>query len=156
LRLWFQILSFLLHQNNEEKMKKNLLTFMFVVALLGFGVSVASAKNSSTTGNTVTVSKKSIAAKAISKKIKTLTAKCKVHDCGIELQNLMNINDLYEAACAPNYLVGCSSQLESAVIAAGNSFQACLNEELQAKKVDQTKNRYKNKLEKNQGLEPEV
>jgi ABC-type transporter MlaC component len=78
----------------RKKMKKNLLTLMFVVTFLCFGATFASAKTSSPIENSVNTS-----AKAMSIKIKALKAKCK-QDCGFELQNLQNINDIYESYCA--------------------------------------------------------
>lgn len=124
-------------------MKKNLLTLMFVIAFICVGVSVASAKNASSLGNSVAVSKRLSPAKIISNKIKALKARCGVDDCGHELSLLLNINDIYEDACAPDYIVGCDSGLEAAVIKAGEDYEACLNSGPVSKNLDKTMNRNK-------------
>jgi hypothetical protein len=128
-------------------MKKNLLTLVFVVSVVCFGATFASAKTSLSSKNSASASKKASAIKAYTNKIKTLKAKCK-HDCGMELQLLMNINDFYESACAPQYLSSCEPGLASAVITAGGDFEACLADEQQAKKMDRTMDR--NKIEMSQ------
>jgi hypothetical protein len=127
----------------RKKMKKNLLTLMFVVTFLCFGATFASAKNSSPTKNSVNVS-----AKAVSTKIKALTAKCKFDECGYELSVLVGANDLYEYYCAAGgYQGSCQSQLASRLIQLGNEYVACLNGN-QAKNTDRTMDR--NKIEKSQ------
>lgn len=111
---------------------------MFVIAFICVGVSVTSAKNSSSSENSVNVSKRLLAANPISNKIK---ARCKADDCGQELSELQNINDIYEGACAPNYLGSCEPGLAGAVIRAGERYEACLNSPYQAKNIDRTMDR---------------
>jgi hypothetical protein len=127
LRLWFQILSFLLHQNNEEKMKKNLLTFMFVVALLGVGVSAVSAKTDVSSGNSATVSKKPSAAKVISNKINALKAKCTAGPCADELYDLIDANANYLILCSgTGFPVGCGGLAEIYLLQTAEAFEMCI------------------------------
>lgn len=124
-------------------MKKNLLTLMFVIAFICVGVSVASAKNYSSPENSVAVSKRLSPAKIISNEIKGLKARCGLQDCGIELQLLLNINDIYEQACPPPYYASCEPGLAGAVISAGNDYENCLNSPYSSKNTDGTMDRNK-------------
>jgi hypothetical protein len=125
----------------RKKMKKNLLTLMFVIAFICVGVSVASAKNASSSANSVAVSKKVLVSKT---KANSLKAICMVADCGHELQLLLNINDIYEQACPPPYSASCEPDLANAVIRAGNDYEQCLNSPpYNAKNIDRTVNRNK-------------
>jgi hypothetical protein len=112
----------------RKKMKKNLLTLMFVVTFLCFGATFASAKTSSPTKNSANVSKKTSAAKAISNKIEALKAKCKANvPCQSQLQDLLEANFFYGIACADGgYQVGCSPIDEAYLIQTASIYELCL------------------------------
>lgn len=128
-------------------MKKNLLTFLFVVAFLCGGALAVSAKNTLLPANSVAVSK---SAKKVSKEIKSLKANCKFDDCGYELQFLLDVNDFYNQQCAPNYYSSCEPDLANALIRAGNDYEACLDSPYQSKKVDRNMDR--KKIEQHQAV----
>ncbi len=108
-------------------MKKNLLTLVFVITFLCFGATFASAKTSSSTENSTTVSKKISAAKAISKKIKALEAKCATGPCANELYDLIDANNTYIILCASsNYPVGCGGQQEVYLLQTAEAYENCL------------------------------
>lgn len=122
-------------------MKKNLLTLMFVIAFICVGVSVASAKSSSSLGNSVAGSKKVLVANT---KAKSLKVKCMPEAaCADELAVLLAVNAVYEYNCAPNYVVGCSSTLENMLIGAGMNYENCLLNSINSKNTDRTINRNK-------------
>lgn len=127
-------------------MKKNLLTFLFVIAFICVGVSVASAKNTSSTEKPVAVSKKLSPAKIISNKIKALEAKCgtTMTPCASQLQDLINANFFYEIQCAPNFLVGCAPGEEANLLRAAAIYEGCLWwNGYNSKNIDKTKDRNK-------------
>lgn len=129
-------------------MKKNLLTLMFVIAIICVGSSVASAKKHSSPANSVAGAKKLLAANT---RANSLRAGCNVRrTCGAELAMLFFWNGLYESSCAPNYVVGCSQFLENQVIGAGMAYEACLNNPLSSKNIDSNIDR--NKAEKPQNV----
>ncbi len=108
-------------------MKKNLLTFLFLIAFICVGVSVASAKNSSSSGNLVAMSKRLSPAKAISNKIKALEAKCRLVPCQSQLQDLLEANFFYGIWCADGgYQVGCSPAEEAYLIQTAEIYEFCL------------------------------
>lgn len=126
-------------------MKKNLLTFLFVIAFICVGVSAASAKDSSSLGNSVAVSKRLSVAKTISDKIKSLKARCAAGDCQLELDILLKINDVYGELCAPRYSGGCASDLERLLIRVADDYERCYYGNF-AKNMDRDMDR--NKIEK--------
>ena len=106
-------------------MKKNLLTFLFVIAFICVGVSFASAKNSSSTGNSIAVSKRLSPAKTISNKIKALEAKCRLVPCQSQLQDLLEANFFYEIQCAGGgYQLGCGD--EAYLLQTADIYELCL------------------------------
>ena len=121
-------------------MMKNLLSFLFVIAFLFGGALAVSAKTSSSPANSVAVSKRVLVVMAKANSLKT---RCKFDDCGIELQLLLNINDIYEQACPPPYYASCEPGLASALITAGNDYERCLNSPLNSKNTDETMDRNK-------------
>lgn len=122
-------------------MKKNLLTLMFVVALLCGSALVVSAKTSSSPANSVAVSKKVSVANT---KAKSLEARCKANSaCGEELFVLLFWNAVYEYYCAPDYSVSCEQGTANAVINAGYAYEQCLNNPLLSKNTDRTMDRNK-------------
>lgn len=131
-------------------MKKNLLTLMFVIAFICVGVSVASAKNASSLGNSVAVSKKLSPAKTISNKIKALEAICNgMVPCAAQLDWLLQVNQIYEFDCAAGgFQVGCSPDAERDLIEAANIYELCLWWNGHMKNIDKTKDRNK-KLDPN-------
>lgn len=104
-------------------MKKNLLTLMFIIAFICVGVSVASAKNSSSLGNSVAVSKRLSPAK-----IKALEAKCgPLMACDYELQELLFNNMLYENQCAAGgYQVGCAPIATLILLQSAADWEDCM------------------------------
>ena len=115
-------------------MKKNLLALMFVIAFICIGVSVASAKTSSSPRNSVAVSKRLSPAK-----IKDFKAKCMA--CESELLDLQIANWLYEVNCAAGgYQSTCNPAGAQVLIAAGNDFEECLywSGALNSKNIDKT------------------
>lgn len=129
----------------RKKMKKNLLTLMFVIAFICIGVSVASAKNSSSPGNSVAVSKRLSPAKTISNKIKALKAKCGVADpCAAQLADLVDANFFYEIQCADGgYLVGCAPRDEAYLLQCADRYELCLWYNGYSKNIDKTMARNK-------------
>lgn len=126
-------------------MKKNLLTFLFVAAFLCCGTLVASAKTTSSSGNSVAVSE---AARIISRNIEALAAKCQVgFDCEAQLAALIAANNAYLAAC-PNMESGCGVDEANALIAAGDAYNACVGYVPEgggvSKIIDKMKDRNKN------------
>ena len=110
-------------------MKKNLLMLVFVIAFVCVGVSVASAKNSASPGNSVAVSKKLSPAKIISIRIKALEAKCgaAVIPCASQLQDLIQANYFYENGCAAGgYQASCLPNEAAYLIQLGGIYEACL------------------------------
>lgn len=128
-------------------MKKNLLTLMFVIAFVCVGVSVASAKNSSSPRNSVAVSKKILVAKT---KANSLKARCNVLiPCSGELTVLLLVNSLYESYCASgNYQVSCAPFLAGALIDAGNAYQGCMDVFI-SKNIDRKIDRKKTEKSRN-------
>lgn len=132
-------------------MKKNLLSFLFVIAFLCGGALAVSAKTSSSPANSVAVSKKVLVANT---KAKSLKVKCKpVTGCGGELLLLLTVNSIYESACAPDYLASCSPGLASYLQGAGMAYEACMSNPLLSKNTDKTMDR--NKTEKSQDVTSE-
>lgn len=130
-------------------MKKNLLTFLFVVAFLCGGALVVSAKNSSPSANSVAVSKRLSVAKTISNKTKALKARCEVgRGCGAELAMLFLWNTLYESVCAPDYITGCSPLLENALTGVGTRYEECLNNPARSSVRNIDRNMDRNKIQK--------
>jgi hypothetical protein len=118
-------------------MKKNLLTLMFVLAFICVGVSVASAKNSSSSKNSVSESKATV------NKIKALRAVCNT-DCGQLLAELQTLNENYEASCAPTYFWLCQRATADTLIDMGNEYNAnCANYPVSVTNVDRNINRNK-------------
>lgn len=128
-------------------MKKNLLTFLFVIVLVCAGALVVSAKNTSSSANSVAVSKRVLVANT---KAKSLEARCENNRCGFELRVLLELNAYYEQSCAPLYLGSCEPRLADAVIQAGDEFEQCLDDRLLAKNIDRTIDR--NKREKSRDV----
>lgn len=126
-------------------MKKNLLTFLFVVAFLCGSALVVSARNSSSPTNSVAVTKTLLVAKI---KAKLLKARCEDETgCGSELRLLLGLNALYEERCASGgYSASCETELATYLIRAGELFEQCLDMRNVAKNIDGTIDR--NKREK--------
>lgn len=122
-------------------MKKNLLSFLFVIAFLCSGALVVSAKNTSSSANSVAVSKNVLVAKT---KANSLEARCKVEvPCSGELTVLLLVNSLYESYCAEGgYQVSCAPFVAGALIDAGNAYQGCMDVFL-SKNTDRTVDRKK-------------
>ena len=122
-------------------MKKNLLTLMFVIAFICVGVTVASAKNTSSSANSSSVSKKLSVAKG---KIKSLKANCKgLQLCDSILNDVILWNGIYNFWCAPDYLSSCAPWVADTLIDLGNAWASCMN---LSKNTDKTIDR--NKTEK--------
>lgn len=130
-------------------MRKNLLTLMFVIAFICVGVSVASAKDTSSPENSVAESKGLSPAKIISNKINALEAKCEgAQPCASQLQALLEANFFYEIQCAPNYLVGCAPGEEANLLHAANIYELCLWWNGHMKNIDKTRD-WNKKLDRN-------
>ncbi len=105
-------------------MKKNLLTFLFVVAFLCCGTLVASAKTSLSSMNSAELSK---AARTISNNIEALAAKCQVGmDCEGELHALREANKRYLLECSPPYDASCAPRWARQLIVAGEQYDECV------------------------------
>ena len=119
-------------------MKKNLLTFLFMVVLVCAGALVVSAKNTSSSANSALVSKDVLVAKTKvnSKELtkaralaNSLKARCKVDiPCSGELTMLLLLNSAYESYCGSGgYQVSCAPFLADMLIAAGGAYEGCMN-----------------------------
>jgi hypothetical protein len=124
----FKVFSFSPQQKiMRKKMKKNLLTLMFIVTFLCFGATFASAKTSSASGNSVSASKKLSPAKNISNKINALKAKCAMQVCASQLDDLIDAANHYEIICGgTGYPVGCGGAWETYLINAAAIYELCL------------------------------
>ena len=125
-------------------MKKNLLTFMFVIAFLCGGALAVSAKTFSSSGNSVAVSKRLSVAKNTSIKNKGLKAKCMA--CQYELENLVTNNAVYEAACASGgYQNDCAPVARLLLLQSAEDYEECIYWDLyfNGKNIDKTKDRNK-------------
>ena len=130
-------------------MKKNLLTFLFLIAFICVGVSVASAKNSSSPGKSVVVSKKVLVAKT---KAASLKIRCESSgDCAAQLRDLLFFNAIYEYWCAPSYASGCAPIAEGVLIGAGAAYEYCLNANASVLK-NKDRNMVRNKTEKSRDV----
>ena len=98
-----------------------------MIAFLCGGALAVSAKNSSSLGNSVAVSKRLSPAKIISNKIKALEAKCKAMACEYELQELLFNNMLYENQCAAGgYQAGCAPVAELILLQSAAEWEECM------------------------------
>ncbi len=125
-------------------MKKNLLTFVFVIAFLCGGALAVSAKTASSSGNSVAVSKRISPAKTISNKIKALEAKCAMVPCESQLIDLIDANAYYEILCGgTGYPVGCGGLAEQYLLERAAVYELCLWWNGYSKNIDKTKDRNK-------------
>ena len=108
-------------------MKKNLLTFLFVIAFVCVGTLVVSAKTPSSSENSANVSKRLVAVKTFSNKTKAVKAKCNAAPCDGLRDNLIALNTIYDNACGPAYLSGCEPDLAGDLQRAGGAYENCLN-----------------------------
>lgn len=117
-------------------MKKNLLTFLFVMVFVCGGALVVSAKNTSSPANSVAVSKNLLSSKDKAKELykarvlaNSLKNKCGGGGgCGNELAFLIISNDIYSSYCAEGgYQVGCAPVLEGVLLFAAAAYEACIS-----------------------------
>jgi hypothetical protein len=111
-------------------MKKNILTFLFVVALMCVGAGVSEAKTPVSLENSNKLLKKSAIKVMVSNTIKAIKEKCnsKLADCEAELAALLEINAAWEETC---YNVsnppGVCWWLEWALVDTGDRYNHCVD-----------------------------
>lgn len=122
-------------------MQKTILTFIFLVAFICAGNSLASAKSPASQERSISASKRATVA---NKRTKVLKLKCKTDaPCLGEWAVLMAANAAYEYACAPEYLSSCAPELAWYLEGAGMAYEFCLNNPYEARNSDNARDRDK-------------
>ncbi len=128
-----------------DNMQKTILTIVFLFAFVCAGATAASAKNSSLTERSATVTKNLVKYRAIALSFGSRCNSGVLVPCQEELNALIAINTIYEAACGPTYPWGCEPELQRQLLEAWAAYENCI--EQNSKKIDKNFDRNRNRLE---------